>query len=144
MQLKGCLYRKFFGDDKMFGKKKKEDVPQQQPQIQPPYPQPQIPQQPMYPQQQQPQMPMPQPMMPMQPVETPTPFCISERIVQQVPQMMQAGSGQLVPTGQMENKETIKIIQNLSLEDLLTIVQSVSSNSAISMKVKELMKRMMK
>jgi len=142
--IKGCLYRKFFGDDKMFGKKKKEDVPQQQPpsQQQMPQFQPQISQQPMY-QQQQP--PMPQPlMMPMQPVETPTPFCISERVVQQVPQMMQAGSGQLVPTGQMETKETIKIIQNLSFEDLLIIVQSVPLNSAISMKIKELMKRMMK
>ena len=139
MQLKGCLYRKFFmkGDDEMFGKKKKED----QVQIPPPQQQPQPPQ--SYPQ--QPPFQQPQQLSQMvQPIETPTPFCISERATIQTPQMFSAESGQLVPTGQMETKQQIMIIYNLSVEDLLAILSGTPQESAINMKVKDLLKRLMK
>jgi hypothetical protein len=152
--LKGYLWRKLIkkGDDDMFGKKKQIDMKELeemkkkiegmqqvgqpaytgQPQFQPPVPQAQFPQQPI---------PIAQPL---PPPEILTPFCISERATTQVAQMIPAGSGQLVPTGQMETKEVIKIVYNLSLEDLIAIVANTPEKANIHVKVKELLKRMIK
>jgi hypothetical protein len=137
--LKGCLYRKLFGDDEMFGKKKKEIDQVQIPPPQPPQMYPQQPQ-PQFQPQSQFQQPIPQ----MMPIETPTPFCISERATIQTPQMLPSESGQFVPSGQMEMKQQIRIIHNLSIEDLLTIISGTPLDSAINMKVKDLLKRLMK
>jgi hypothetical protein len=141
--LKGCLYRKFFGDDKMFGKKKKEDVqpvPQQVPQQMQPI------QQPPFQYQQQPPVQQTQSMQPMihQQMEEPTKFSIAERGMTQIPMTIVSGSGQVIQTGEMQEKEVIRIIYNLSMDDLVEILAGTPKNSSINVKIKELMKRLVK
>jgi len=135
----------------VFGKKKKKPmvepatpqdlrIPPQQPQI-PQQPQPTYQQPPPYiPQQQTPRPPVPQP-----PIEVQTPFCIAERAMVQTPETMIAPeSGQFVSTGQMQMREQIRILHNLSLEDLIQIVANTQETIPIHVKVKSLLKRMMK
>jgi hypothetical protein len=76
--------------------------------------------------------------------ETSTRFCIAERAMIEQPQMVTADSGQVISTGQFQMRETIRIISNLSFEEMIDIVSNTPSNSSIHIKIRDLMKKMIK
>lgn len=143
VKLKGYLYRKFWGDKEMFGRKKKEDKEKELEALKAQISQKGM--QPAYPQQFQPIG---------QPVQTApspvsgeisTPYFIGERVRIERQKQIVSGTGQIIDSPEKEIVDTLNVIHQLTVDDLIDLSKGlISKTSLLSQKAKTLIEQKFK